>query len=1075
MRHLLACTAIAPVLVAIAGADAAADTTIGTATTAPVRTSTVASGNPDNIVISSAGTITLTSGTAVTMDSSNSVSNGGTITINDADNVTGILATPGTSGDITNSGTITLTENYTATDTDNDGDLDGPFARGTNKKGIWVQSGAAHTGSITHSGTINIEGNQSTGIRIDAPLTGNLSTSGTTTIVGDNSQGVLANAVSGNVTLRGTTTVTGANSVGAALLGDIGGALKIQGTISSTGYRTTTRPTDVSKLDADDLLQGGSAVVIAGNVGGGVIFDIPPTNTSTTDTDVDKDGLPDATEESASIATYGSAAAVQIGSATANTVLGVVPAETSGYGLIVKGTIAGYGVYDGVNANALVIGGLGGNVAIQKGIGISGTIGAVSYDSNATAVRLGSGAQAGIIDISGSVGAAGATKDGTIARGLVIDQGASVGSISVSGAVTAAAGATSDGKNLGAATAILDSSGTVSSLSNTGRIAATGGKTGANVAVDLTANTRGVTLTQALASATATAPTINGDILLGSGSDTVNVSAGAIAGNINTGAGNDRIALSGTGALTGNVSFGTGSNAFSLADKASMTGTVDFGGGAGTLTLGGTSVLSGTIANGRSVAVTLNGGTLDATSVGTVALGSLTVGAGSTLGVTVDTANNTNTTYNVAGATSFAQGSSVKVRLTQVAGSPGDYVILRSGSLTGTPTIASASQLPYMFKGSIASDPTAGTVTLSVAAKTVTELGLTGSTASAYSAIFNALDKDSQVANAYLAIADGDTLNASLRQMLPDHAGGTFEAVTSGSRATARILSDPNGIYRTEDGRLGFWLQQVGFGGTKSVGSTASYDITGWGFGGGAEYLTGLGAFGGSLAYLHGSNSVGSSNDNSVDNDQYELAVHWRGQFGPFQTFARLSAATIDFSGSRLFSLGDVSRTANGKWSGKMVSATAGASYQFQMGRFSMRPGVGIDYYRLKEDGYSETGGGDAFNLIVQGRTSDETTANGTLTAGYDFGSLKRDDGWLRLELEGGRREILSGSLGDTVAAFKDGQAFTLVSEKRTSGWTGRARLYGGTESFRIGGEVGAEEQQDHVALSFRATVNFIL
>ena len=40
--------------------------------------------------------------------------------------------------------------------------------------------------------------------------------------------------------------------------------------------------------------------------------------------------------------------------------------------------------------------------------------------------------------------------------------------------------------------------------------------------------------------------------------------------------------------------------------------------------------------------------------------------------------------------------------------------------------------------------------------------------------------------------------------MLPDHAGGTFEAVTSGSRATARILSDPNGVYRTKDGRLGF-------------------------------------------------------------------------------------------------------------------------------------------------------------------------------------------------------------------------------------------------------------------------------
>ena len=39
----------------------------------------------------------------------------------------------------------------------------------------------------------------------------------------------IANAVTGNVTLRGSTSVQGANSIGAALLGDINGALKIQG------------------------------------------------------------------------------------------------------------------------------------------------------------------------------------------------------------------------------------------------------------------------------------------------------------------------------------------------------------------------------------------------------------------------------------------------------------------------------------------------------------------------------------------------------------------------------------------------------------------------------------------------------------------------------------------------------------------------------------------------------------------------------------------------------------------------------------------------------------------------------
>jgi uncharacterized protein with beta-barrel porin domain len=1069
MRHLLACTAIAPVLAALIVADAAAETTIATATTAPVKTSTVANGGADDITITSAGTITLTSGTAVTADSNNKVSNAGTITINDADNATAILVAPGTSGAITNSGTITLTEDYTATDTDSDGDVDGAFAKETNKKAIWVQSGAGHTGAIDHSGTITIEGNQSAGIRLDGALTGALSTSGTISVLGDNSYGVLANDVTGDVTLRGTTTAIGKDSVGAALLGDINGALKIQGSITTTGYRTTTRPTDVTKLDADDLLQGGSALVIAGDVTGGIIFDIPPT-LSTTDTDVDKDGLTDSTEGTAAIITYGSAAAVQIGAANSATTIGAVAAGGTGYGLIVNGSIAGYGIYDGVDANGLVIGGLGGDVSIAKGVQVKGAIAAASYDSNATALRIGSGAIANAIDISGTVAAAGSTKDGTIARALVIDAGASAGSITVSGIVSAASGSTEKG----AATAILDSSGTVSALANSGTISASGGKSGSNIAIDMSANSSGVSLTQALASATATAPSILGDIRTGSGNDMLTVSAGSISGNLTLGAGNDSIALSGASSLAGNVAFGSGTNSLTLADTAKASGTVDFGGGAGALTLGGTSSLSGTIANADNVAVVLNGGTLNATSAGSVALGSLSASGTSTLGVTIDAATKSSTVYTVAGAASFASGSQVKVNLTSVGGSTGDYVIVRAGSLSGSPTLTTSTLLPYMFKGSVAGDSNAGTVTLSVAAKSVSELGLSGSTASAYSAIFNALDNDADMANAYLAVNDGATLTANLRQMLPDHAGGTFEAVTSGSRATARILSDPGGIYRTKDGRLGFWLQQVGFGSAKSVGSTASYDITGWGAGGGAEYLSDIGAFGGSFAYIHGSDSSGSSN-NAVDSDQFELAAHWRGQWGPLQGFARLSAAHIKFDGSRNFESGDVVRTANGNWTGKLYSATAGASYQIQMGRFGLRPAVGIDYYRLKEDGYSETGGGDAFNLTVLGRTSDETTANGTVTAGYDFGSADKEEGWVRLELEGGRRQIIGGSLGDTTAYFKGGDRFTLVSEDRTNGWTGRARLYGGTDTFRVGGEFGAEEQQNHVAISFRATVNFVL
>ena len=84
--------------------------------------------------------------------------------------------------------------------------------------------------------------------------------------------------------------------------------MTIQGKIAATGYRYTTPPTDPSKLDADDLLQGGPAVSIEGSVGQGIILAIPPKDNSTTDPDEDDDGIEDSKEGAASVLSYGAAA-----------------------------------------------------------------------------------------------------------------------------------------------------------------------------------------------------------------------------------------------------------------------------------------------------------------------------------------------------------------------------------------------------------------------------------------------------------------------------------------------------------------------------------------------------------------------------------------------------------------------------------------------------------------------------------------------------------------------------------------------------------------------------------------------
>ena len=82
-------------------------------------------------------------------------------------------------------------------------------------------------------------------------------------------------------------------------------------------------------------------------------------------------------------------------------------------------------------------------------------------------------------------------------------------------------------------------------------------------------------------------------------------------------------------------------------------------------------------------------------------------------------------------------------------------------------------------------------------------------------------------------------------------------------------------------------------------------------------------------------------------------------------------------------------------------------------------------------------------------------------------------EAFARVELEGGRREILGGKLGVTTARFGDGTPFTLTPEERTSGFLGSLRMIGGGAGFSITAEVNAEQQQDKVSLGGRLGVQF--
>ncbi|HWK36698.1 MAG TPA: autotransporter domain-containing protein [Sphingomonas sp.] len=1045
-----------------------AQTTVDTNRTDPVRTSTIKNGAPDAIRITSTGSVKPATGTAVTVDSTHAVTNEGTIQITNADSATGIGATADTGGGITNSGTITIDETYAPTDTDNDGDLDGPFAIGSDRAGIRTQG--AYAGNIVNAatGVITVEGNDSAGIRLGGPLTGNLTHDGKTNVIGDHAVGVDAGAINGNVRLAGTVAAQGKDSIGARFAGDISGALVVQGTITATGYRYPTPPTDASKLDGDDLLQGGSAVMVEGDVGGGIVFAVPPKDSNPADNDEDKDGIDDAKEGSAAVTSYGAAPAVAIGATDRDITIGAVAGTGTGFGLIVDGAITGDGVYSGIDGNGLAIGGRGGAVTIAGGIGISGSVTAKSSGASATAIRIGDDASTPEIRNSGTISASGGSSTSSIATAILIEQGGSVGTIRNSGTIKATAAGDD-----GTAAAIVDRSGTVALVENSGAISASGAKADSdrNIAIDLSANANGATVRQTAVASGATAPSITGDIRFGAGNDVLDIADGTVKGNAGFGAGDNRLALSGDAVYTGNATFGAGKDTLALSGTSKFTGTADFGGGSDVLTIGESALFSGSLANAGGLAVTVNGA-FDLTRPASVA--SLDVGAKGYFAVTLDKTGGTGTLLQVAGNAHFAEGATLVLKLASITDAEGRYVILQAGSLTGTDKLTTNSTLlPYLYKGVVATG-TGNDLAVDVTRKTNTELGLNRSEASAFGAIYAALGTDEKVGNSFLGITEGATFRNAIQQLLPDHAGGTFEAATQGSRAIARVLSDPHGPFKDE-GRWGYWITSPVWGRSKAVGDSSGYNAGGWGAAAGLEYKTGIGNIGVSAAYLWS-----QDNDNSTDNEvlgnQYEFAAYWRGHWDGLAAYARGAFAKLDFDSVRRFHGMDedeaVERVANGGWNGTLTSFAAGVSHESGGATFFVRPSLAVDYYRLHEGGYAESGGGKAMDLTVASRTSDELAVTGSMATGIDFmGFYERDEGWFRIEAEGGRRQIVGGALGSTTAHFTGGDAFTLTPEDRTSGWVGKVRAMGGNTYFRVVGEVSGEQQQERWVLGLRATL----
>lgn len=1076
-KFLIVTVAAAPMLLAAGDALAEVEVTSSSRTTA-ITTASPNGGAADDVKITEDGVITLSvSGPIVTLNSDNTVTNNGGLASVDIDDSVGVLVIGGHTGSLTSEGSISLTEDYDYEDTDDDGDYDGLFAKGSRRYGVRLTGTEAFTGTITNSGSITIEGMDSAGISLEVPLVGDLVHSGSISVTGDRGYGVhVAAPVTGNVTIEGSTSVTGQGSVGVAVDSAIDGAFVLQGSVYSSGYRVTSRysdPDDRALLDADDMLEGGGGVNIAANVSGGVLLDVPPTDTNDdTSDDEDGDGVTDSSEGSASISVYGGAPALKIGSNTGTVTIGAVGTGDDAYGLVIKGGVSAASVYDGIETTGVQIGGDAGyQTLITGGIRLTGSISASGYEAQTTALHLKSGAIADTIWNAGTISAATISEGDFSTRALVIDSGAVASVLNNDGYISASVSG-----EKGTAYAILDNAGTLTTINNTKTIAAyvvatdddydtdddnTDASdetvTGKAIAIDVSKNATGVTITQTGVN--------DGD----DGDDDV----------ADTDTDGDGVDDADEPSIVGKILFGSGDDKLNVLNG-TVVGAIDFGDGADSLVIdGGGYVLTSLSDTDGRLNISVGDGVLGLTNTDDLKVTNLTLGASSKLIFSVDPAAGTATRI-VADTVDIAAGANLGLVLNNLLTSATTFEVIKAETLTaGDISQDLLGDAPYLYVAK--AYQSGNSIDIDVRRRTATEAGMTANQSAAYDAVFAALSKNDDIASAFLDQNTRDGFYNLYNQMLPDQGLGMFsalQAVNQQISAATMIRPDLGDRYGPDS----VWVQQINTLVRREDGEEQGSDTQALGFVAGYEAMGDAGgALGVTLAAvtIEEHDTTAKAGEHTT-NALIQAGVYWRRSVGGWRFNLGGGAGYGWLTGDRSFYSEDVdgdgeadaSATNVAHWNGATANAFAGMAYEQALGRYYVRPEARLDYVYFTEGKRSETGGGDGFDLIRDARSFSNLSGDAGIVLGAQFGQAV----WWRPEIRVGYRQTLAGDIGDTVARFRGGDAFTLTStaDKQGAVTLGFAVRAGSDMSYlALEGGAEAAKKQNRYYLRFSGRAMF--
>jgi hypothetical protein len=885
------------------------------------------------------------------------------------------------------------------------------------------------TGNMIFRSTVSarVQGNDSVGIDINQPVIGNLEINGTINVTGSNAQGVVSTAaITGQMAFRGVLVARGTGYQKRDTRDPVAGsALAIGASISKL-------------IDHDDNIAT-PEILIGGVLVNGPILDFVDSTTNFTSQTISVGGAP---------AVYISPRVA--GAAAEDIVLGrfsdfdnitdldldndkdlddlaldpnfdPTSATTTHLGLfsfVNRGKVESQGVESGVDTEGFRIEGDGvHSVTFEAGLYNNGAILAMATNHNfsvtdeaptpsdGTALIIGDGASiptffndgtvtgeskgAGVLFRDGSVtgdnhGAAGGT-----AIGVLIEPGGTLPSITNNSAINAFSSLdVVENLNSIESFAILDQSGTLLNIENTGLITATNSSGSTAVAIDVSATTDAVTVTNTQLENRVIPANILGDLRFGSAPD-----------NVLT--------------IDGHVT-----NAAGVISRATVDGRVIATGG---------------------VDVSVTDGMLrtEEASVRNLVVGSASapISEAGTIQFLLENTPNVDPIITASGMAGFHSNATVSFSSMAFLGSDGAYPLLRASQgieLNGQNLDeVVAFNSPFLFDSSfvIANDGDIDTLSLVLQRKSVTDLGLTGNAAAVFEPALTAAGQDNIFGQGLLGITDEAGVEQSLNSLIPNVGVGAralYIAVTNS--ITGPVGRRQRSLIAAPERDLRFWGQQ--FYQDLNAGSTAtspSFFGSGMGISVGMEWgQTPTVRYGTSYTYFAGQVTE-SGSQITKENIALSLAsvyASWRSN--NFFVTPQANIGYASYKNRRRVVAGPITRRPFSNWNTFITTGGVTSGFMADLGAFEIVPHISIDGLYAHDNAYTERLGGDGVNLSVGSRTTRSLRLFAGVVAQTEF---MLDDGIMKPQILAGWSKDLANDSPVIDASFEatPGSDFSVV------------------------------------------------